>query len=96
MFRRIDSAADEVRFVYEDREIVAQTGDSVAAALLLSGETSLRTTPISGAARAPYCMMGVCFECLMEIDGVSNRQACLTPVAAGMQVRRQRGARDVR
>jgi predicted molibdopterin-dependent oxidoreductase YjgC len=41
-------------------------------------------------------MMGVCFECLMEIDGVGNRQACLTPVAAGMRVQRQRGARDVR
>ncbi len=40
-------------------------------------------------------MMGVCFDCLMEIDGVGNRQACLTPVAAGMQVRRQRGARGV-
>ncbi len=40
-------------------------------------------------------MMGVCFECLMEIDGVGNRQACLTPVAEGMQVRRQRGARGV-
>ena len=63
--------------------------------LLAAGETSLRDTPISGAPRAPYCMMGVCFDCLMEIDGVGNRQACLTPVAAGMQVRRQHGARGV-
>ena len=50
---------------------------------------------VSGSPRAPYCMMGVCFDCLMEIDGVGNRQACLTPVADGMQVRRQRGARGV-
>jgi len=96
MFRRIEPAADEVRFVYEGREVVARSDDSVATALLLAGETSLRTTPISSSARAPYCMMGVCFECLMEIDGVGNRQACLTPVAAGMRVQRQRGARDVR
>jgi predicted molibdopterin-dependent oxidoreductase YjgC len=40
-------------------------------------------------------MMGVCFDCLVEIDGVGNRQACLTLVADGMQVRRQRGARGV-
>jgi predicted molibdopterin-dependent oxidoreductase YjgC len=40
-------------------------------------------------------MMGVCFDCLVEIDGVGNRQACLTPVAEGMRVRRQRGARAV-
>jgi predicted molibdopterin-dependent oxidoreductase YjgC len=95
MFRRIEPAADDIRFFFEGREVVAQPGDSVATALLLAGETSLRTTPISGSARAPYCMMGVCFECLMEIDGVANRQACLTPVAAGMEVRRQCGARDV-
>jgi D-hydroxyproline dehydrogenase subunit gamma len=96
MFRRIEPAADEIRFIYEGREVAARPGDSVATALLLANEISLRTTSISKAARAPYCMMGVCFECLMEIDGVGNRQACLTPVAAGMQVERQRGARDVR
>jgi predicted molibdopterin-dependent oxidoreductase YjgC len=96
MFRRVEPAAEVIRFVYEGSEVIAQPGDSVAAALLLAGETSLRTTPVSGLRRAPYCMMGVCFECLMEIDGVGNRQACLTPVTAGMQVRRQSGSRTLR
>jgi len=96
MFRRVEPAAEVIRFVYEGSEVIAQPGDSVAAALLLAGETSLRTTPVSGLRRAPYCMMGVCFECLMEIDGVGNRQACLTPVTAGMQVRRQNGSRTLR
>jgi predicted molibdopterin-dependent oxidoreductase YjgC len=95
MFRRIEPAADVVRFSYEGREIVARAGDSVAAALLLAGETDLRDTAVSGVSRAPYCMMGVCFECLVEIDGIGNRQACVTSVAAGMRVRRQRGARSV-
>jgi predicted molibdopterin-dependent oxidoreductase YjgC len=95
MFRRLDADGGKIRFSYEGRELTAQAGDTVAAALLASGESSLRTTPVSGAPRAPYCMMGVCFECLMEIDGIGNRQACLTPVVAGMQVRRQRGARGV-
>jgi len=96
MFRRVEPAAEVIRFVYEGSEVIAQPGDSVAAALLLAGETSLRTTPVSGLRRAPYCMMGVCFECLMEIDVVGNRQACLTPVTAGMQVRRQSGSRTLR
>jgi predicted molibdopterin-dependent oxidoreductase YjgC len=39
-------------------------------------------------------MMGVCFECLVEVDGQANCQACLLPVRAGMRVLRQRGARD--
>lgn len=95
MFRRIEPTPGVVRLSYEDREIAARPGDSVATALLLADETSLRTTPVSGAPRAPFCMMGVCFECLVEIDGTGNRQACLTPVAAGMRVKRQRGARHV-
>jgi predicted molibdopterin-dependent oxidoreductase YjgC len=95
MFRRLDAPTGEIRFSFDGSEIVARPGDSVAMALLAAGETSLRETPVSGAPRAPYCMMGVCFDCLVEIDGVGNRQACLTPVAQGMVVRRQRGARGV-
>ena len=95
MFRRIDTSGVAVRFSYEGRDVDGRLGDSVAAALLSAGVTGLRATPVSGALRAPYCMMGVCFDCLMEIDGVGNRQACLTPIAEGMQVRRQRGARGV-
>ena len=95
MFRRLDTTAGEVRFSFDGRAIVARPGDSVAVALLAAGETSLRDTPVSGAPRAPYCMMGVCFDCLVEIDGVGNCQACLTPVVEGMQVRRQRGERGV-
>ncbi len=96
MFRRLETTAGEkIRFSYEGRDIVARAGDSVAAALLAAGETALRETAVSAAPRAPYCMMGVCFDCLVEIDGVGNRQACVTPVAGGMQVRRQRGARVV-
>ena len=50
---------------------------------------------MSGAPRAPYCMMGVCFDCLMTIDGVASRQACLVPVREGMRIERQRGARTL-
>ncbi len=71
------------------------SGLNVAAALLQEGVTACRTTPVKGAERAPYCMMGVCFDCLVEIDGVPNRQACMTPVREGMRVRRMDGARSV-
>ena len=95
MFRRLDTAPGEIRFSFDGREIVARLGDSVAVALLAAGEVSLRETPISGAPRAPYCMMGICFDCLVEIDGMGNRQACLTQATQGMNVRRQRGSRSV-
>jgi predicted molibdopterin-dependent oxidoreductase YjgC len=78
-----------ITFNGQSRRVPA--GISVAAALLGSGEMRLRASPVSGAPRAPYCMMGVCFECLVEIDGVPNRQGCLTAVQEGMQVRSQEG-----
>jgi predicted molibdopterin-dependent oxidoreductase YjgC len=94
MFRRLpDRATVTVTFTFDGRRIEAADGDSVAAALLASGIGTCRTTPISGAPRGPYCMMGVCFECLVTIDGVGNRQGCLELVREGMRVETQRGAR---
>ncbi|SEK10612.1 (2Fe-2S)-binding protein [Paraburkholderia diazotrophica] len=64
---------------------------TVAAALLANGPMACRTSAVSGAPRGPFCMMGVCFECLVEIDGVPNVQACMTRVAEGMRVRSMQG-----
>ena len=52
-----------------------------------AGYTSIH--PLTGERRAPFCMMGTCFECLVEIDGQPNRQACLTIVREGMDIKRQ-------
>ncbi len=96
MFRRLpDDTRPVVRLTVDGRDIEAREGDTVAAALLASGLDSCRTTPVSGAPRGPFCMMGVCFECLVTVDGVGNRQGCLTPVAEGMQVAIQRGKREL-
>lgn len=91
MFRRVEdgSSLPGVAFVFDGSPIAARPGDSVAAALLTAGVTVFRAAPASGAARGPYCLMGACFECLVEIDGVPNRQACLVPVRDGMTVRHQ-------
>jgi predicted molibdopterin-dependent oxidoreductase YjgC len=96
MFRRLpDLAGGEVRFTIDGRPASARRGDSVALALLAAGVAACRTTPVSGAPRGPYCMMGVCFDCLVTIDGVGNLQGCLVPVEDGMRVETQRGARAV-
>ncbi len=62
-------------------------GMNLAAALLAVGVEVFRRTPVSGAPRAPFCMMGACFECLIEIDGVV-RQACMLEVTEGLQINR--------
>jgi D-hydroxyproline dehydrogenase subunit gamma len=96
MFRRLpESEGKLVSFAIDGRSATARAGDTVAAALLANGVEVCRTTPVSGAPRAPYCMMGVCFECLVTIDGVGNRQGCLVPVQEGMRVETQAGARTV-
>ena len=68
-----------------------RAGDTVAAALLFNGVRTFRTTPVSGRDRGPFCLMGTCFDCLVEIDGHPNRQACLAPLTDGMVVRMQDG-----
>ncbi|WNK01128.1 (2Fe-2S)-binding protein [Thalassospiraceae bacterium LMO-JJ14] len=95
MLKRRHSDAAVVRISIDGEQVEARAGESVAAAVLAHTEGATRTTPLSDAPRAPYCMMGVCFECLMEIDGVANRQACMIRVADGMSVKRQQGARSV-
>lgn len=62
-------------------------GANLAAALLAAGVDRLRYTPVSGAPRGPFCMMGACFDCLVKIDGVV-RQACMIEVAEGMEIKR--------
>lgn len=79
----------------DGQPFAARAGDSVAAALLAAGVSACRSTPVSGAARGPYCLMGACFECLVTIDGRPNQQGCLVPVRAGMRIERQSGARAV-
>jgi D-hydroxyproline dehydrogenase subunit gamma len=65
---------------------VAVPGESLASALLASGRRAFRRTERRGEVRGPYCNMGVCFECVVEVDGVRTR-ACMTTVRAGMIVR---------
>lgn len=64
-------------------------GLNVAAALLEAGITHFRNTPKTNSPRAPFCMMGVCFDCLMVINGQANSQACMTKVSEGMIIEHQ-------
>ena len=95
MFRRLPDSGERLVFDFEGETFEACEGDSVAAALLASGVLVFRTTPVTGAPRGPWCLIGDCHECLIEIDGEPNRLACMTEVRAGMRVRRQTGAREV-
>ncbi|MBV8425634.1 MAG: (2Fe-2S)-binding protein [Hyphomicrobiales bacterium] len=93
MFRRLPEAKGApIPFTFDGREMVGRRGDTVAAALLAAGISVCRTMAVSGAPRGPYCMMGVCFDCLVTIDGAANRQGCLVLLVEGMRIKTQAGA----
>jgi len=83
-----DTKKDMVEVALDGRSVSLPSGVSVAAALLEVGEIVSRKSPTSGKPCSPHCLMGVCFECMMEIDGV-QRQACMTPVKQGMNINRR-------
>lgn len=94
MFKPVAGLAEaSICFTFDGRHLTARAGNTVAAALLANGIVACRESPVSRAWRGPYCLMGVCFECLVVIDGVDNRQGCLVPVKEGMTIEMQRGKR---
>lgn len=95
MFRPIESATASraVTFQLQGKSITAREGDTLAIALMNAGVFAFRQTPVSGQPRAPLCLMGTCFDCLIEVDGQQNVQACMVEVREGMQLRLSVGAR---
>ena len=90
-----DTPANRLTVYLNGTAVAVPAGLTAAAALLMHGNGPTRTTPVSGDGRAPYCMMGVCFECLMEIDGEPNQQGCLVTITEGMRINHQIGTRGV-
>ena len=75
--------------LYIDGEAcTAKEGEILAAVLLRQPNPLFRKHPVDGSPRAAFCMMGVCFECLVEVDGIPDQQACLLQARDGMQVQR--------
>lgn len=78
------------KFKFDDRDIPFEEGMTVAAALLQAGIYSFRETQASSSPRGPFCMMGTCYDCLLEIDGTPNLQGCQVQAVTGMKVNTQR------
>jgi len=75
----------------DGRKVTAYEGETVAAAVVAAGGKTFRRTVKKGHPRGMFCGIGVCFECLMTIDGVPNTRACQTLVTPGCRVETQEG-----
>ncbi len=96
MFRKLhEPGAQALTLTIDGVAVRAEPGETVAAVLLRQQTAASRTTPVNESPRAPYCMMGVCFDCLAIVDGVASTQTCLVTVREGMRVERQFGKRSV-
>lgn len=96
MFKKLHKSGSVSLTLYIDGvPVEAECGETVAAVLLRQQSPASRTTPVRESPRAPYCMMGVCFDCLAIVNGVASTQSCLVTVQEGMRVERQYGRRSV-
>ena len=97
-FRRIPGATKVAAvIIHVDGNPLEVDRDLTLAVAIMGAEqcAPFRSTAVSGAPRAPYCMMGACFECVVNIDG-QQVQACMVPVRDGMRVNLVHGARRSR
>lgn len=96
MFKKLPEPLSSPLTLYIDGQAVeAERGETVAAVLLRQRTLASRTTPVLESPRAPFCMMGVCFDCLAIINGEASTQTCLVTVQDGMHIERQHGRRSV-
>jgi sarcosine oxidase subunit alpha len=77
----------KITIVVNGRACVAFAGETVHAALLAAGCRLLRKTAKSGQPRGIFCGMGVCYDCLVTINGVPNQRACMTLVEDRMEIK---------
>ncbi|WP_245771684.1 (2Fe-2S)-binding protein [Actinacidiphila guanduensis] len=71
---------------FRGRTVTAEPGQSVAAALVAAGITDWRATRHQGSPRGLFCGIGLCFDCLLTIDGAPAERACLVPARDGMRL----------
>jgi predicted molibdopterin-dependent oxidoreductase YjgC len=77
---------EQITIYVDEQPIEAYLGETIAAAMIAAGIRQFRHTKKNGDPRGIYCGMGVCYECLVNVDGTHNVRACMTPVADGMKV----------
>jgi len=73
----IEPGADRPLTIRVDGEPVTGTaGQTIAGVLLGAGQRQWRTTR-DGAPRGVFCGIGVCFDCVVEVNGLRDVRACL-------------------
>lgn len=78
-----------IRLSFDGQPIDALQGETIAAALTAAGISTFGYRR-DGSPRGLWCGMGVCQECLVNVDGVPSIRACMAVAASGMKITSQR------
>jgi len=79
-----DPTPEPFEIDFDGRRVPAVAGQSVGSVLAGAGIRSWRTTRVRHRPRGMFCGIGVCYDCLITVDGVPNQRACLVPARPGM------------
>lgn len=81
-----NNSNSEISFTFNGDSYEGAQGQSIAAALMASGVRELRTTRFHKEPRLIFCGIGVCFDCVVVVNGVANQRACLVEINQGDEI----------
>jgi len=76
----------QISFTFNGNVFTCESGQSIAAALIASDNRQLRATRFGNEPRSIFCGIGICFDCVVVVDGVANQRSCLVEAKQGMKV----------
>ena len=77
---------NQISFTFNGEAFTGLSGQSIAAALLSHGVRELRMTRFNKEPRSIFCGIGICFDCVVTIDGVANQRSCLVAISEGAKI----------
>lgn len=83
-------AKREVTFTFNGETFKGVEGQSIAAALMAAGVRELRKTRFDEEPRLIFCGIGICFDCVVVVNGVANQRACLVEITDGAKIESQK------
>jgi 2Fe-2S iron-sulfur cluster protein len=83
--------AEPFTITVDGEPMPALPGQTIAAALIAAGRRSWRVTRERGEPRGLFCGIGVCFDCLVTVNGVASVRACLAEARPGDVVTTESG-----
>ena len=75
-----------ISFFFNGTEVHCESGQTIAAGLIAADQRELRTTRFDNEPRSIFCGIGICFDCVVVVDGIANQRSCLVETKQGMKV----------